>query len=148
MEPVAALSHRLLMHGPGWSWHRSHHRVRASGAQRNDLFPAIAAVLTVMVLAAATASHQAVVVAAGVGVSGYGVSYAVVHDVCVHGRLSRGRPMLAGRWLRWVASGHGIHHRFEAAPYGFLLPMVPARHRAAVAALRSDGTVARHAKTS
>ena len=40
------------------------------------------------------------VLAAGAGVSAYGLLYALVHDVCVHGRLSGGRPLLPGRWLR------------------------------------------------
>jgi beta-carotene 3-hydroxylase len=63
-------------------------------------------------------------VAAGAGVSAYGLAYLVVHDVCVHGRLSHGKRLVIGRWLRWVASSHDVHHRTGAAPYGFLFPVM------------------------
>ena len=39
MEVVAALVHRHWMHGPGWAWHRSHHRPGTQARlQRNDLY--------------------------------------------------------------------------------------------------------------
>ena len=164
MEPVAAGAHRLLMHGPGWGWHRSHHRGRldpfgargtpgarrrAGGAfERNDLFPVCFALATVAVMAAAWVTSTGAVLAAGAGVTAYGVVYTAVHDVCVHGRLRRGRPFVAGRWLRWVAASHAVHHRTGAAPYGFLVPIVPARHRPAVISLRPVPTRARLEKTS
>lgn len=127
MEPLAAGAHRLVMHGGGWAWHRSHHRGRHDRWERNDRFPALFACLTVAVMGWGAGTGRPEVVAAGAGVSGYGLAYLAVHDVCVHGRLSRGRPLLRGRWLRWVAACHALHHRTGAAPYGFLLP-VRARH--------------------
>ena len=149
MEPVAAGAHRVVMHGFGWSWHRSHHRIRRQGAlERNDLFPVCFAVGTVAVMAAASASSAGGVVAAGIGVTAYGIVYTAVHDVCVHGRLRGGRPFVKGRWLRWVAASHGVHHRTGAAPYGFLVPIVPARQRPAVYSLRPVPTRARLEKTS
>ena len=162
MEPVATGAHRLLMHGPGWAWHRSHHRGRldplgtrpapgrpaASALERNDLFPLCFAMATVMVMAGAWAATAGWVLGAGAGVTAYGIVYTAVHDVCVHGRLRGGRPYVAGRWLRWVATAHAVHHRTGRAPYGFLVPMVPARHRPAVTSLRPVPTRARLEKTS
>jgi beta-carotene 3-hydroxylase len=161
MEPVAALAHRLVMHRRvGWRWHRSHHRswrapdrvVVAAGPrpasrgwwEANDGFPLVFAAATIAVMA----SGGRAVRQAGAGVAAYGVAYALVHDVCIHGRLTGGQPVIRGRWLRWVARSHAVHHRTGAAPYGFLLPIVPARCRAATRALRVPGTRARVEKTS
>jgi beta-carotene 3-hydroxylase len=148
MEPVAAFAHRGVMHGLGWRWHRSHHRVRYSVLEANDFFPAIFATVTVIVMGAASSAGRPAVVAAGVGVSAYGVLYVAVHDVCVHGRLTVGRPVLPGRYLQWVAAGHAVHHRGSRAPYGSLAPIVPSRYRNAVISLRGADTVARVENTS
>lgn len=153
MEPAAALAHRRVMHGFGWGWHRSHHRAgakrrAANRLETNDLYPVVFAGVTVAGMAVAARTGATSVVAAGVGISAYGMVYAAVHDVCVHGRLTGGRPLLPGRWLHWVASAHALHHRTGRAPYGFLLPIVPARHRAATLALRELGTRARVENTS
>lgn len=148
MEPVAALAHRSVMHGLGWRWHRSHHQVRHSVLEANDLFPAIFATVTVIVMGAASAAGRPAVLAAGAGVSAYGVFYVAVHDVCVHGRLTGGRPVPHGRYLQWVAAAHAVHHRGSRAPYGFLVPIVPARYRNAVTSLRGADTLARVENTS
>jgi beta-carotene 3-hydroxylase len=147
MEPVAALTHRLVMHRPrGWAWHRSHHAPRRPErwTEANDRFPLVFATATVAVMAAGGPGVRL----AGAGVAAYGVSYAVVHDVCIHGRLTGGRPLVRGAWLRHVAAAHAVHHRHGRAPYGFLVPIVPARLRAATVTLRAVGTRARREKTS
>lgn len=148
MEPLAALAHRAVMHGRGWAWHRSHHRPLHTGWERNDVFPLVLAGLTVSVMAYGAVSHAPLVVASGIGVTAYGVAYAVAHDLCTHGRLSKGVPLSRGRCLRWLAGRHAVHHSTGGAPYGFLVPIVPAKQRVAVAAFRSDDTRARRENTS
>jgi beta-carotene 3-hydroxylase len=150
MEPLAALAHRRLMHRPrGWSWHASHHRVRRTTWERNDLFPVAFASVTVVAMAVGTwVPGWWWLFHVGAGVTAYGAAYALVHDVCVHGRLTGGRPVLPVRWLRWVAAAHAVHHADGRAPYGFLVPVVPSRLRPATASLRPVDTRARVAKTS
>jgi beta-carotene 3-hydroxylase len=147
-EPLAALAHRRLMHGSAWRLHRSHHRPRRSRLEGNDLFPVIFAGCTIAVMALGSATGRSWMVAAGAGVTAYGLLYALVHDVCIHGRLSGGKPVLPGRWLRWLAACHRVHHRTGGAPYGFLVPIVPARQRTAVPALAGVETLARVENTS
>jgi beta-carotene 3-hydroxylase len=148
MEPAAAGFHRAVMHGRGWVWHRSHH-VRSPGPfETNDVFPLLFAALTVIGMTAAMWGGARLVLAGLAGVTGYGLAYGLVHDICVHGRLTGRRPVLPGRWLRWIAACHACHHRTGLAPYGFLVPIVPARYRPAVAAFRYAGTRARVEKTS
>ncbi len=147
-EPAAALTHRLVMHRSGWGWHRSHHRPRRGAFEDNDRFPLLFAALTIAAIAAGRATNRPRLAAIGAGVTGYGALYLLVHDVGVHGRLSGGRPVLPGRWLKRLGRAHTVHHRTGAAPYGFLVPIVPARPRSAVASLRPVETRARVSKTS
>lgn len=144
MEPLAALVHRTVMHGWGWAWHRSHHRTRRSGLEQNDLYPVVLSLSTVLVMTAANMMGARTVVWVGVGVTAYGLSYLVVHDLCIHGR-SFAAFTPKGRYLQWVASSHAKHHRAMAAPFGFLCPIVPAATRASLAGV---DTRARMEKTS
>jgi beta-carotene 3-hydroxylase len=51
--------------------------------------------------------------------------YALVHDVYIHGRLGWFRNRRIAAFDR-LADAHRIHHLYNAAPYGMLLPVVPA----------------------
>lgn len=136
MEPLTAATHRWVMHGVGAWFHRSHHRARTGLWERNDWYPVAFAAL-VMVGFRLGFQHQAVawLVPMGIGITAYGAAYAVVHDGYIHRRL----PIFgARRWrtLDRLAEGHRIHHLYSAAPYGMLMPVVPAELRAR--ALRTD----------
>jgi beta-carotene 3-hydroxylase len=69
----------------------------------------------------------------GMGVTLYGLAYAIVHDGVIHGRLPAVHRASA-RYLRWLAAAHRVHHLFGGEPYGMLAPLVPAllRSRAAM----------------
>jgi beta-carotene 3-hydroxylase len=135
MEPLTAVTHRRVMHGRGMVWHASHHRRRQPDDgrfERNDLFPVVFATVTIVVMAIGTAVpalHPLVPVA--VGVTAYGVGYLFVHELYIHRRWSRFGLRFAP--LDRLVDAHALHHRFGAEPYGFLLPVVPARIRARVA---------------
>ena len=90
MEPIAALLHRLIMHGRGWGWHRDHHAPRRGRFEANDLFPVVFAAITITVMAVG-ASIDALrpLLWIGAGVSSYGAAYLLVHDVAIHGRIGR-----------------------------------------------------------
>jgi beta-carotene 3-hydroxylase len=116
------------MHGPGWAVHADHHTSRRGGWQRNDLYPASFSVLAVGLFAAGTSgSGHPVLVAAGVGMTAYGVAYLYVHEVCIHGRLPIGRRL--GRYSSWLRRMHRVHHLYGGEPYGMLLPLVPGELR-------------------
>lgn len=139
MEPLTYLAHRHVMHGLGRRLHRSHHRrwpARTPGEpflEANDAFPAIfAGVVMLAVAVGFNADGWAVLVPVSVGVTLYGVAYALVHDGYIHRRLpAPGRRPILDR----LAAAHELHHRFGGEPYGMLVPIVPASVRAkAVAA--------------
>ncbi|MDJ0769657.1 MAG: sterol desaturase family protein [Ilumatobacter sp.] len=133
MEPLTAATHRWVMHGVGIALHRSHHRRLAARFEANDAFPVVFAALVCGLFALGlNLDGWSPVVPVAVGITLYGAAYAVVHDVYIHGRLrwfGDWRPALLER----LAAAHRLHHRFNAAPYGMLLPVVPRHVRERVA---------------
>jgi len=131
MEPVTAATHRWVMHGVGEWLHRSHHRPGSGrGWERNDWFPVMfASVVMLGLWAGFNVDRLAALIPAGVGVTLYGIAYALVHDGYIHRRLGRfgGRRIAL---LDRLSDAHRIHHLYNAAPYGMLLPVVPAELRA------------------
>lgn len=142
MEPVTAASHRWLMHGIGARLHRSHHqRPGSTGWEANDWFPVMFAsvVMAAMWVGFNRAGYGALVPAA-IGTTVYGAAYALVHDGYIHGRVGwfRGRKNVA---LDRLAEAHRIHHLYSQAPYGMLLPIVPAELRERAASNRRNPLV-------
>lgn len=146
MEPVTYLAHRYVMHGLGRRLHRSHHRRwpgRAEGEpffEANDAFPAMFAGVVMVVMAVGfNADGFGVLLPITVGVTLYGIAYALVHDGYIHGRIPvRGRNPVLDR----LAVAHSLHHRFGGEPYGMLVPIVPASVRARAEAA-DDGRLTR-----
>lgn len=127
MEPVTALTHRYVMHGMGWVLHRSHHRnaaaLDARGFEANDAFPVMFAGVVMFGLAVGfNVPGWTFLVPMGVGITAYGIAYALVHDVYIHRRLAlvgHGRLPALDR----LAAAHRVHHERNAAPYGMLMPV-------------------------
>lgn len=130
MEPVTAATHRWVMHGIGEFLHRSHHRRLVTVFEANDWYPVMfAATVNVGFLAGFNWNGFGSLVPVGLGVTAYGFAYALVHDVYIHGRFGwfDGRHVPA---FERLADAHRIHHLYNAAPYGMLMPVVPAELRA------------------
>ena len=137
MEPVASLAHRYVMHGRGYSWHRSHHLPAASGFEPNDRYPVVFAAATIVAMALGTVVRSLQpLVWIGVGVTLYGCAYALVHEICIHGRFV-GRPLGRRGYVGYVRAAHRVHHIGGRGPYGFLLPIVTFRDRQRVVAITS-----------
>ena len=128
MEPLTAATHRWVMHGVGLGLHRSHHRrVRAGESpprwEANDAYPVMFAAVVMMGFAVGfNVAGFAALVPAGIGVTGYGLTYALVHDVYIHRRL----PVFSDRpvpGLERLAAAHRVHHERNGAPYGMLAPV-------------------------
>lgn len=129
MEPITALTHRLVMHGFGWRLHRSHHS--SSWQHRweaNDAFPVMFAGVVCLGLAIGfNVDGFAALVPIGIGITAYGIAYALVHDVYIHRRLVPiERPLPV---VDQLAAAHRVHHETGGAPYGMLLPVVPRSSR-------------------
>ena len=129
MEPITAATHRWVMHGFGEFLHRSHHRQSRQRFEANDWYPIMfAAVVNLGFFAGFNWDGFGALIPVGIGITAYGAAYALVHDVYIHGRLGwfNGRRVAA---FDRLAEAHRIHHLYNAAPYGMLLPVVPAELR-------------------
>jgi len=124
MEPLTALLHRHVFHGFGMGWHRSHHDPPRHALEANDLFPVVFGAATIIVLSVGVwVGGRSVLVPIGVGITAYGATYLVVHDVVIHRRLPW--PPIPDRVGTRLRRAHNVHHLYGSAPFGFLAPVVP-----------------------
>jgi beta-carotene 3-hydroxylase len=148
MEPLTAATHRWVMHGVGAWLHRSHHRPgRAAGWERNDWFPVMFASIVMFGFWLGFNTELTALVPLGIGVTLYGMAYALVHDGYIHRRLRvfGARRITA---LERLADAHRIHHLYNAAPYGMLVPIVPAELRARASTTDRDPFVSASTATT
>jgi beta-carotene 3-hydroxylase len=121
MELLAAWVHRFIMHGPGWSWHRSHHEPGAGRLERNDLYALLFAGISIGVFIAG--GRWPALWWVGVGLVVYGLLYALVHDGLVHQRFPFARAPRS-TYLKRLVQAHRLHHavreREGAVSFGFL----------------------------
>lgn len=124
MEVFANLAHRYVMHGFGWGWHRSHHETRAADAvwEKNDLYAIVFATVAIA-LFAYDGTEGGPLFWIALGMTGYGLAYALLHDVLVHRRIAiQWRPRW--RYLNRLIEAHRVHHavkvREGAVSFGFL----------------------------
>lgn len=121
-EWLATLVHRHVMHGFGWSWHRSHHEPPAGRLEKNDLYAAVFAVLA-CALIFADGDRRGLPYWIGIGMTAYGAIYFFVHDWVTHQRWPWRRAPRSG-YLKRLVQAHRMHHavrgRDGAVSFGFL----------------------------
>jgi beta-carotene 3-hydroxylase len=132
MEGVAWATHKYVMHGFLWSWHKSHHSPYTGVLEKNDLFGVVFSIPAIVTwVVGASLPSMAYLLSVGVGITGYGIFYVLFHDVLVHRRLKHNmRPQ--DRYLKRMIRAHKIHHKVTtkegAEAFGFLY--APARYEA------------------
>lgn len=124
-EFVAWFTHRFIMHGFLWSWHRSHHTVHNGVVERNDLFAVVFSIPSIALIYYATlVTFNPYLLSAGVGIFAYGAFYLIFHDIIVHQRI-RWRPKKKSRYLMRMINAHYTHHarhtRDGCEAFGFLI---------------------------
>jgi beta-carotene 3-hydroxylase len=133
MEVVAWASHRYVMHGFGWAWHRDHHEPHTDFWERNDLFALVGAAMSITMFA--LGSRLAMGARAwqpgtwiGLGVLLYGVIYTLIHDGLVHQRWFRWVPKRG--YARRLVQAHRLHHATQSkeggVSFGFIVARSPA----------------------
>lgn len=123
MEAVAWATHRWVMHGWGWGWHRDHHEPHDRALERNDLYAIVFGLLTIGLFWIGAQPGLRVVWFFALGVTFYGLTYAFVHDGLVHRRLPVRWIPKTGYFKRLVQA-HRLHHATHgkdgAVSFGFL----------------------------
>lgn len=142
MEGFAYGMHRWVMHGPGWFLHASHHRPRDGWFEWNDLYAAIFATPSiVLLLGGVRLGWWPGCAWIGAGIAAYGAIYFGFHDAIVHGRAGV-RVVPRSRYLKRIVQAHRLHHavatRNGAVSFGFLWALPPARLKRKLDRVRND----------
>ncbi len=120
MEGVAWFTHKYIMHGFLWSWHRSHHKVHDHALEMNDLFALVFSIPSFLTIYLGSGTW---VMYVGFGILGYGIFYFIFHDIIVHRRIKI--PFKAkSKYMMRIMKAHYVHHEKHdkngAEAFGFL----------------------------
>jgi beta-carotene 3-hydroxylase len=109
-EFVAWFTHKYVMHGFLWIWHRSHHTVHHHALEQNDWFAVVFSLPSIgLFYYASLVSYNPYLLAVGLGILCYGLFYLVFHDIIVHQRI-KWRPSKRSHYLQRMIHAHYIHH--------------------------------------
>lgn len=109
-EFVAWFTHKYVMHGFLWIWHRSHHTVHDHTLEKNDWFAVVFSIPSIALFYFGSVhTYNPYLLAIGMGILCYGIFYLVFHDIIVHQRLPW-RPEKRSRYLQRMIQAHYVHH--------------------------------------
>ena len=110
MEFVAWFTHKYIMHGFLWHLHKDHHQPKKNHVfQKNDAFFLIFAtpgISTIML----GIYHTNWLLYIGIGISLYGLTYFIIHDILVHQRIKLFKK-LSSPYLKGLRKAHKVHHK-------------------------------------
>ncbi len=124
MEGVAWATHKYIMHGFLWNWHKSHHTPHDQFLEKNDLFAVVFSLPAILLIVIGfEIPSLALLKWVGFGITAYGVFYIIFHDIIVHRRIKI-RFMARSRYMKRMIRAHKIHHKYlakhGAEAFGFL----------------------------
>jgi beta-carotene 3-hydroxylase len=112
MEGVAWLTHRYIMHGVLWRWHKDHHH-KDSGSllEENDKFFVVFAFISMILFVLGfNVEHLHFTIWIALGILLYGIAYFLVHDVFIHQRLPFFKKT-NNAYFRALRKAHKMHHK-------------------------------------
>jgi beta-carotene 3-hydroxylase len=125
-EFLAWFTHKYIMHGLLWTWHKSHHMIHDHVLERNDLFVILFCTPCIGLLYYATlVNYNPYLISVGIGLFCYGTFYFIFHDIIVHQRI-KWRPETRSKYLqRIIITAHYVHHskhtKEGCEAFGFLI---------------------------
>ncbi len=126
MELFAVLTHKYIMHGPGWFLHKSHHinKVhKSSKFELNDVYFIIFSIPSIVSIIYGFLVVNYFLLSIGFGILIYGFIYILFHDIIVHKRFGF-KFKIKGVYAKKVISSHMKHHACKskkgATNFGFL----------------------------
>ena len=147
MELIAWSSHKYIMHGWGWGWHRDHHEPHDNAFEKNDLYGVVGAAMSISMFAVGSplvmgSSAWWPGTWIGLGILFYGIIYTLVHDGLVHQRWFRYVPKKG--YAKRLVQAHKLHHATESkeggVSFGFVFARDPAKLKAELRRQRETGT--------
>ena len=111
MEGATWLIHKYIMHGLLWTLHRDHHdHSRDGNFEKNDYFFVIVALPAIALLYWGSLANYNFLFYIGLGITCYGLSYFIVHDIFIHQRL-RCLSNTRNPYLLAIRRAHKQHHK-------------------------------------
>jgi beta-carotene 3-hydroxylase len=147
MEGLAWWSHKYIMHGFGWAWHRDHHEPHDNALEKNDLYGIIGAVMSISMFALGSPlvlgnSAWPPATWVGLGILIYGIIYTLVHDGLVHQRYFKYVPKRG--YAKRLVQAHKLHHatigKEGGVSFGFVFARDPAVLKRELKLQREAGT--------
>lgn len=124
MEFVAWFTHKYVMHGLGWYFHKDHHQPEPGFFEKNDAFFLIFAIPSMILMFLGMTGGFDVRFYIGMGIAIYGFAYFLVHDIFIHQRFklfTRSNNI----YLRAIRKAHKVHHKHlgkeEGECFGMLI---------------------------
>jgi len=108
-EFVAWFSHKFIMHGILWAWHKSHHTVHHHLLEKNDWFGVVFSIPSIGLFYFGSTNHNPFLISVALGILLYGIFYFIFHDVIVHQRI-KWKPVSQSKYLRRMIHAHYVHH--------------------------------------
>ena len=124
MEGVAWFTHKYIMHGFLWSWHKSHHTYHKHPLERNDLFALVFSAPAILcIVIGYEIKGWELLKFVGFGITSYGIFYFLFHDILVHRRIKI-KFVARNGYLKRIMKAHYVHHKIHskegAEAFGFL----------------------------
>src|SRR5688572_30838121 len=124
-ELVAWFTHKYIMHGVLWIWHKSHHTVHDHTLEKNDWFAVVFSLPSIgLFYYFSLVDYSPYGLAVGLGILCYGLFYIVFHDIIVHQRI-KWRPVKRSKYLQRMIHAHYVHHskhtKEGCEAFGFLV---------------------------
>ena len=111
MEGVAWSTHKYVMHGFLWRLHKDHHKKESKGFfEHNDYFFLIFAIPGILGLFFGMMYDYNFLFWIGLGITIYGATYFLVHDIFIHQRFRLFRNS-ENKYLKAIRRAHKMHHK-------------------------------------
>jgi beta-carotene 3-hydroxylase len=124
MEGVAWATHKYVMHGFLWVWHKDHHQPHEGFFEKNDYFALVFSLPSIAtIMLGFEIEWLWFLKPIGFGILAYGIFYLLFHDILVHRRI-KVKLIAHHPYLRRMIKAHQIHHQCRekegAEAFGFL----------------------------
>lgn len=129
MEFMAWFTHKYVMHGLMWYFHKDHHQHEPGFFEKNDVFFLIFAIPSWLCIMLGLMNANFYVVSIGAGIAVYGLSYFLMHDIFIHQRFKWFRNS-NNFYLLALRKAHKIHHKHLGKDEGecFGMLVVPPKY--------------------
>ncbi|MGI9257139.1 MAG: sterol desaturase family protein [Salinispira sp.] len=124
MEFIAWFTHKYIMHGFLWVLHKDRHVPHKGKFELNDLFVLWFTAPAVLAFIFGIRNTIWPLISLGIGITLYGISYTLFHDVMFHRRIKWLKIPSKSPYFKRIINAHRAHHKttkqYPTEAFGFL----------------------------